>query len=93
MVGGGVGWDPTTSTGDIAAFLGNAAFAPGAVLGFDTTNGNFVYNDAITDTNVGPLGVVVSGGNALTLSGSSSYSGDTVISSWVRPFWPGRPRR
>ena len=60
MVGGASGnW----SSVDIGALLGSAAFSSGAALGFDTTPGNFSYSGAIAK----PIGLVVLGGNILTL--------------------------
>jgi len=46
-------------------------------LGFDTTNGNFIYASNITET----LSLIKSGNNTLTLTGNNSYTGTTRISS------------
>jgi fibronectin-binding autotransporter adhesin len=58
-------------------------FQAGAAIGFDTTAGNRTYATAIGDTAQGSLGLVKLGSGTLTLSGNSSYSGDTTISAGV----------
>src|SRR5206468_8700842 len=68
-VGNGSDWQPS----DLATALSNANFASGATLGLDTSDGNFTYGSAIS----GNLGLTKIGGNTLTLTAASSYSGLT----------------
>ena len=77
-VGGSGDWNSST-TDDIAALLGSGVFHSGAWLGIDTTDGDFSYSHIIADTAAGPLGVVVFGGNTLTLSGDNTYTGGTDL--------------
>ncbi len=76
-VGGSSDWN----SGKIATLLQTATFANGASFGIDTTGGNFSYGGQIADSPAGPLGLVVFGGNTLTLSGADSYSGGTDLES------------
>ena len=70
-------------TDDIAALLGSATFQADAVLGIDTTDGNFTYPAGITDTHdqSHPLGLCVFGGNTLILAGANTYSDGTVVTA------------
>jgi autotransporter-associated beta strand protein len=54
----------------------------GAVLGFDTSNGDFVYGSAIANPAAGAntLNLTKTGANTLTLSNTSSYTGNTTVS-------------
>ena len=61
----------------VDGLVGNAAFAPGATLGFDTTNGNFSYSTNLT----GNMSVAKFGPNTLTLSGANSYGGTTTVNA------------
>ena len=73
---------PSANTDQIATLLANAAFADGATLGIDTNDasaGPFTYAGAIADTSGGSLGLAVSGGHTLILSGANSYSGPTTV--------------
>ena len=68
---------------------------PESTLGIDTGDGNFTYNGDIagigagTGTNLGSLEKL--GSNTLTLTGTNTYSGDTLVApaSWR----PGQPTR
>ena len=50
---------------------------PTAVLGIDTTNGNFTYGSNILQ----PMSLAKLGANSLTLTGSNPYTGTTIISA------------
>ena len=54
----------------------------GAGLGFDTSNGNFAYGTAIANPASGSnvLNLTKLGANTLTLSNTSSYTGNTTVS-------------
>lgn len=84
----GVGGPNSFTSTDVAAIMGNTSgkfnFASGSSFGVDTTdataangNANDTYNLSATLT--GPMGVVKSGANTLTLSASNSYTGGTAI--------------
>ena len=69
---------------DLGTLLGNsAAFAPGSVLGIDTSSGNFSYagNVVLSGTGLKKLGP-----GTLVLSGSNTYGGGTTISAGVVQF-------
>jgi autotransporter-associated beta strand protein len=72
---GSSGW----TTGDIADLLAanGPNFAPGSVLGIDTTNAGITYAAPI----VGNMGLAKAGGNTLALTGTSAYSGGTTVSA------------
>ncbi len=74
-----VGITGNWQSGDIDTLLSNVAFNDGAVLGIDTSDGDFVYDSNITDTDGGSLGLVKLGDNMLTLGGANSYSGGTDV--------------
>jgi fibronectin-binding autotransporter adhesin len=89
----GVGTAGSFTAADVTAIRDNTSgkftFAGGSSIGIDTTeatvaNGNvdntFNYTDTITDTVNGSLGFIKIGANTLTLSGSNSYTGATVVS-------------
>ena len=68
------GW----SSGQIDSLWNNATWAgKTAVLGIDTTNGNFTYASNITQA----LGLAKLGTNTLFLTGSNTYSGGTTITA------------
>jgi fibronectin-binding autotransporter adhesin len=85
---------------EVAAILGTGNIASGGSIGFDTTAGNRTYAAAIADPPAGGLGLVKLGGNALTLSGVNTYTGNTrvaagtlvITSAAALPGWntPGR---
>ena len=77
QVGGTGQWQ----SANIDTLLGNTtAFTGGAILGIDTTGGNFTYGTVINGSN-DPIGLTKMGTNSLTLSGNNSYSYGTTISS------------
>ena len=51
-----------------------AALAPGSLLGFDTTNGNFTYGGDFTSG----VGVAKYGNNLLSLTGNINFAGPTA---------------
>jgi fibronectin-binding autotransporter adhesin len=65
------------TSGNFDTILANQAFATNAAIGFDTTNGNFTYASAIS----GAIGVQKYGTNSLILTGTSTYSGQTLIAA------------
>ncbi len=68
---------------DIATLLGTTNFAAGSSIGFDTTTADRAYTANITDTAQGMLGLVKLGANTLTLSGTNTYTGTTIVSAGV----------
>ena len=71
---GGSGW---TSANIASLLAGNGSrFASGSALGIDTTAGNFFYGSSIS----GSMGLAKLGANMLTLSGSNTYTGPTMVS-------------
>ena len=70
------GW----STAEIDALRGSVNFtASNSGLGIDTTQGSFTYVSTIT--NPQPMALYVMGTNALTLTGTNSNTGGTVVSA------------
>lgn len=69
------------SDAEIGTILGVGNLAAGAAIGFDTTAGSRDYALSLADTPAGALAVAKFGGNTLTLSGSSGYSGGTLIAT------------
>lgn len=77
-VGGTGEWN--SENDDIAALLASAAFADGARLGVDTTDGPFSYSTAINDTaEDAALGLAKLGDGKLTLTGTNGYTGGMRI--------------
>ena len=72
---GTAGW----STAQITSLLAGSWANNTAVLGLDTSNGNFTYGGNITQT----LGLSKLGANTLTLTGSNTYSGATTVAAGV----------
>jgi autotransporter-associated beta strand protein len=74
-VGGTGEW----SQSSINALTNNATFAPGSLLGIDTTDatGSFTYANSIG----GSIGVNKLGSGVLILCGTNAYSGPTVVSA------------
>ncbi|MFA6564785.1 MAG: autotransporter-associated beta strand repeat-containing protein, partial [Verrucomicrobiia bacterium] len=68
---------------DILAALGTSTggFKTGAILGLDTTGGDFAYSSAIANPNGGAntRSLTKFGVNTLTLSGANSYTGPTTV--------------
>ena len=75
--------DFTAANIDTLKALGTAAggFKTGALLGLDTSDGNFTYDSAIANPNAGAnaLGLVKLGTNSLTLTAAQAYTGTTVV--------------
>ena len=59
----------------VTAMLGTGNFTSGSRLAFDTTAGDRTHAASIS----GPIGLTKLGSGALTLSGNSPYTGETVI--------------
>ena len=79
-VGGYGDWN-SGGNDDIHQLLSSANFVAGSFLGIDTSDGDFSYGGDLgygTAHNL-PLGLVVLGGNTLTLTASSTYSGGTEV--------------
>ena len=72
-VGGAQEWT-ATNIGNLVT-TNSSGFYTGSTLGLDTTSAAFTYS-AIS----GSMGLTVLGGNTLTLTGSSTYTGPTTIS-------------
>ncbi len=60
---------------DLDEVLNNANFATGSRLGINTDSGDFTYSANIR----GVQGIEKVGGNTLTLTGTNTYSGPTVV--------------
>jgi autotransporter-associated beta strand protein len=77
-VAAGAAFGGSTGGLGVAGFeniLANATFTAGAAIGFDTTGGDFTYPTNLS----GPIGVIKTGPNTLTLGGALSYTGPTTI--------------
>lgn len=72
-MGGATGW----TEAQLNTLKSSATFAEGAGWGIDTTNGDYTYSTDITGTTA----FAKTGANALTLSGSVSYTGATMITA------------
>jgi len=68
---------------DVAAILDTGNFADGACIGFDTSAGDRQYDPVISNSAAGALGVYKVGLNTLTLTGDSSYDGNTFVAGGV----------
>jgi autotransporter-associated beta strand protein len=73
---GGSGWTTT----QVDTLLTNATKTSGA-LGIDTTNGSVTQWTPFTPTNLGSLGLVKLGTNALSLNQANTYTGGTTLTS------------
>jgi fibronectin-binding autotransporter adhesin len=71
------------SEANITAMLGTTNFAAGASIGFDTTTADRTYTANLGNTGQGALGLVKAGANDLTLTGTTTYTGDTTIRSGI----------
>jgi autotransporter-associated beta strand protein len=73
------------SIGGLAAGIGGQGapvhWASGAILGIDATNaaGGLTYSGSIGDTHSGPLGLAELGSGILTLTGTNTYTGGTIV--------------
>lgn len=81
--GGALAVANTIGDGFISTLLGTGNFGAGGSLGFDTSAGNRTYASNIADTVGGSLGLVKLGTNALTLSGTNTWTGTTTIGAGV----------
>ena len=75
---GGAGtteWQPV----EITALLNAATFNANSAIGFDTTSGDFTYGGAISDTANGSRRLAKFGTNTLTLTGTNTYTGATIL--------------
>ena len=77
-VGGCGDWNSGT-TDDIGVLLSNATFSTGSFLGIDTSDGYLSYGSDLGGGVSLPLGLVVLGGNTLTLTAANSYTGGTDV--------------
>ena len=68
---------------DIDTLRANGLSATTINLGIDTANGSFAYPSNIANGAGGALSLVKLGANTLTLSGSNTYTGKTVINGGV----------
>ena len=64
-------------TADIDTLRADATFNTGSLLGIDTTDGDFTYATSFGGT----IGLVKLGANTLTLTGSNTYAGNTLVSA------------
>jgi len=71
----------TLTDGNVTSLLGTTNFQAGATIGYDTTLGDRTVSAVIANTAQGALGLTKLGGNTLTLTGTSTYTGPTTISS------------
>jgi len=65
----------------IIDMLSTTNFAAGSFIGFDTTSGNRTIPLDLSNTVQGELGLNKVGANTLTLTGSNSYSGSTLLTA------------
>ena len=70
-VGGANEW----SGSNVDSLRGSASFSAGSALGIDTSDGDFTYSSNIG----GSLGLTKLGANTLTLLGTVSYTGPTLV--------------
>jgi len=73
--------DVTTLLSNLAASTATTGLLNGSAVGLDTTTANFTYNGVIANVNSGSnaIGLLKSGINTLTLSGTNTYSGPTTV--------------
>jgi fibronectin-binding autotransporter adhesin len=62
---------------DAVVSANGGGFAAGSMLGIDTSNGAAEYDSVLA----GSMGLSVFGGNVLTLLGSNTYTGPTIVTS------------
>ena len=79
ILGARVGGGSDFQSSDVDSLRGTATFQAGALLGFDTTDGNFTYGSNVG----GSLGLAKLGPNTLILSGTNAYSGPTAVNSGI----------
>ena len=71
------------SDANIATMLATGNFAPGAMIGFDTSGGSRTYAVTVSNTPAGALGLAKYGTNTLLVTGSNTYSGETLLAGGV----------
>ena len=73
----------TTLLTGLSTSSGTAGLQSGAILGLDTTAGNFTYGGTIANPGGNTLGLTILGSNTLTLAASNTYTGATTLSTGV----------
>ena len=81
--GGALVLGDAVTDGNVSSLLGAATFNAGALIGFDTSNGDRSYGAAIVNTSAGSLGLLKLGGNTLFLTGTNTYTGGTTVGAGV----------
>ncbi len=86
---GGSGWNSST-TDDIANFEASANLGAGAALGIDTTAAatGFTFGGNLYDSSSGAMGLLIYGGNTLTLTGDNTFSGQMTIAAGTVQIGP-----
>jgi len=79
--GAALGVGNAVSDPDVATLLATGNFLSGGSLGFSTAGGDRSFAAALADTAAGPLGLVKTQANSLTLSGANTYTGGTQIAA------------
>ena len=70
--------------GDIDAILAHASIPSGAMLGIDTTDGNFTYGSNIAGIGAsGAGGLSKLGAGTLLLTGTNTYTGGTTVNAGI----------
>ena len=82
--GGQIG-SPGWTEAQVAAMLSTVTFNTGSAVALDSSNGNYTYSTALPWTT---QGLVKTGANVLTLSGSNAYTGTTTVSNGTLAIGP-----
>ncbi|NQW47981.1 MAG: autotransporter-associated beta strand repeat-containing protein, partial [Planctomycetes bacterium] len=77
--GAALGIGNSFTDANIATLFGTGNFLSGGSFGFSTAAGNRTFSENLADTVAGPLGLVKSQANTLTLGGTNTYTGGTRI--------------
>jgi autotransporter-associated beta strand protein len=64
---------------NITTMLSSGNFVNGAAVGFDTSAGNRTYGLNLANSSSGAIGLVIVGPDTLTLSGTNTYTGGTIV--------------